>query len=238
MRWLLSSIIENLFVDDIGREVLLTSDGLRHSLTRNLDIISPITAKIGEILKNSIRINELYSKKESVAATYVLLGAATDGNNLYIVRSVVNSYSDEIGGIDVLYAVNTKREAAALNAPRFADQGRFSYTASEISIARLLDSVNSFFPNSLPEDVLEHYGYTERPAGDIKNVVYSKKSEGEMSDRELLANALETTIDTDTQAGQNELKILREYKDRISVIYPGIIRLCHSGILGHGYFAE
>lgn len=75
----------------------------------------------------------------------------------------------------------------------------YDENASDSSISQKSENVNSFSKN------FEKNGY-------------SKKSEGEMSDRELLANALETTIDTDTQAGQNELKILREYKDRIEAV--------------------
>ena len=92
--------------------------------------------------------------------------------------------------------------------------------------------------DTVMKDIDNYFRYGNRSELMSFHDGYSKKSEGEMSDRELLANALETTIDTDTQAGQNELKILREYKDRISAICPGIIRLCHSGILGHGYVAE
>lgn len=88
-------------VNDTGKEVLLTNSGLSHSLYRNLRIISPITIKAGDILKNSIKINEFIPKKQNVAKSYALIGAAADNSNTYIVRFIVNSFSDEIESLDV-----------------------------------------------------------------------------------------------------------------------------------------
>lgn len=48
-----------------------------------------------------------------------------------------------------------------------------------------------------------------------KDIRYQKKRE---SNRTILANALETTIDTSTQAGQNQLKKLQEYKSKIDML--------------------
>ena len=46
-------------------------------------------------------------------------------------------------------------------------------------------------------------------------VLYQKK---EVSNRTLLANALESTIDSSTQAGQNELEKLKEYKSKVAML--------------------
>ena len=46
----------------------------------------------------------------------------------------------------------------------------------------------------------------------------AKFQKKKVSNRTLLANALETTIDTSTQAGQNELKKLQEYKSKIDML--------------------
>ena len=58
--------------------------------------------------------------------------------------------------MDVLYAINAKKELAALYAPRSAAKP-LSVTSSTISIANLLDYVNQYFPDILPEDVLKKY---------------------------------------------------------------------------------
>lgn len=63
-----------------------------------------------------------------------------------------------------------------LNAPSAFDPNY----RSTISIAELLDFVNTIFSDILPESVLRHYGYVERPSGILgENALYSDRdSEG------------------------------------------------------------
>lgn len=69
-------------------------------------------------LKNSIRINELTPSKESANVSYVLIGASKDiNNNLYIVRFVVNEYGNKLSSMDILYAINTKKNRPCLTHP-------------------------------------------------------------------------------------------------------------------------
>lgn len=97
-------------VDDIATDVILSKKGLIHSLDRRIQEIAPVTVKAGEILQNSIKINDLTPSKENADASYVLIGAAQNPNgDLYIVRSVVNKYSNELDTMDVLYAINAKK---------------------------------------------------------------------------------------------------------------------------------
>lgn len=49
-------------------------------------------------------------------------------------------------------------------------------------------------------------------------VLYQDRNSNSLSSRALLANALESTIDTSTQEGQNELKKLKEYKEMIGTL--------------------
>ena len=181
----------SVFVDDIGKDIIIGTDGLRHGLSRGKNIqnrpISIVTLRAGEIIKNSIRINELNPSKESAIGSYILIGASTDNDsNLYIVRSVVNEYSSELASMDVLYAINTKKESAMLNASRYANDS-LSVTDSTISIAELLDSVNKYFPDILPESVLRHYGYDSRPDSRTddelgKSVLYSERDDTSVYD--------------------------------------------------------
>ena len=49
-------------------------------------------------------------------------------------------------------------------------------TVSKISISDLLDYVNKYFADALPEDVLKHYGYDSRPSCMIgESALYSTK---------------------------------------------------------------
>ena len=50
------------------------------------------------------------------------------------------------------------------------------------------------------------------------DVLYQDRDSDAVSNRTLLANAMESTINTKTQEGQNELRILNEYKDMVNTL--------------------
>ncbi len=172
-------------VKDIDRDIVLGTRGLQHGLDRRFDINAPVALQAGEILQNSIQINEMNPEKAEANSSYVLIGAAQNENGqLYIVRSVVNGYKSELASMDVLYAMNAKTEADLQiqkenrlgDYPRGGQHKGSSPSGSTISIAELLDSVNRYFPDILPEDVLRHYGHTERPAGRLgESALYSMR---------------------------------------------------------------
>lgn len=187
----------SVHVKDIAQDITLGTPGLKHSLDRRLSENAPVVLMAGEILQNSIRINELTPQKAEADASYVLIGAAQSASNdFYIVRSVVNRFSNELTSMDVLYAINAKKESAALYAPRLGasplsetdsfNENRLRsmrpgfqrpVTDSTISIAELLDYVNAYFPDILPEEVLKHYGHAARPDGKLgKSVLYQDRS--------------------------------------------------------------
>ena len=172
-----------VYVNDTDTEVMLSKRGLRHSLDRRLSIIAPVTENIGPIIKNSVRINELSPEFETIKNSYVLVGIAKNQKDEpYVVSFVVNRASNEVMSVDVLYAVNAKKEAAALIEPELSSQSDVSLTASTISISDLLDYVNRYYPDILPEDVLRHYGYAVRPDGMIgESALYSLKEEDNTS---------------------------------------------------------
>lgn len=205
----------SVHVDDIDTDVFLGTDGLKHGLRRTKDAQNDanyiVTVKAGEIIKNSIKINEANPKKKTATGAYVMIGVAKNKNgDMYIVRSIVNQFRNELASMDVLYAINAKKEPAALNAPRSAAKP-LSVTGSTISIAELLDHVNQYFPDILPEEVLKHYGHDARPEGDFgENVLYSDRDTESVSNRSLLANAL-------VGAAQNDIEQqrLQEYQAKI-----------------------
>ena len=201
----------SVYVDDLSSDVIIGTNALKHSLDRRLNINAPVMLKIEEILKNSVKVNELMPRSENIKSTYALIGAAKNINSeIYVVSFIVNSFTNELDTVDVLYSANAKKEPAVLNAPRVSTPA----AGSNISISDLLDFVNEYFPDVLPEEVLKHYGHSSRPEGVIgESALFSDR---DISNRELLANALDTTIDTSTQAGQNEARKLAEYKSKIA----------------------
>lgn len=208
-----------VYVDDIDTNVMVSKRGLRHSLDRRLSIIAPVTENIGAILKNSIRINELTPEFDTIEKSYALIGIAKNNNNEpYVVSFIVNKASNEIISVDVLYAVNAKKEATALIEPELSSQSDVSLTASTISISDLLDYVNKYYPDILPEDVLKHYGYKSRPEGVLgESALYSRKEQAINYNALLEENKELSAANKDLQrmlkltANQNE-KLKNEFK--------------------------
>lgn len=74
-----------------------------------------------------------------------------------MVRSVVNRYTSDLISVDVLCAINAKKEPAATKPPVIAAELPLHITGSKITIADLLDLVKEHLPDILPESVLRHY---------------------------------------------------------------------------------
>ena len=161
-------------VDDIGTDVRVSRQSIIHGLDRRNIRFAPSMYKIGEILENSIRINEMTPKLETAKDSYVLIGCAKEGVDLHVVCFVVNRFTDEVEDLHLLYSANTKKESAAF-LPKSAKYIA-PPTDSTISIAQLLDVVKDHFPQILPEDVLRYYGYDRRPDGTLgESVLYSDR---------------------------------------------------------------
>ncbi|MBE6682430.1 MAG: hypothetical protein E7600_09140 [Ruminococcaceae bacterium] len=220
----------SVYVDDIGDSVIIGAKGLQHGLRRKstlqTDATSIVTLKAGEIIKNSIRINELTPKYDNVDSAYALIGAAKNSNgDLYIVESVVNRFNNELVSMEVLYSVNAKKENRLSS---MLPGIQPPVTDSTISIADLLQYVNRYFPDVLSESVLRQFGYTERPSGALgESVLYSKElftDDRTMSAEEIENNEIEQMVqsiissddlsDADVKAIREEIinnkKLLRE----------------------------
>ena len=195
-------------VKDTGTDVLLGTKGLKHGLDRRFSENGPVTLVAGEILSHAIQINEA-NPRENAEASYVLLGAAkSNSGELFVVRFVVNRYSNELSSVDVLYAMNAKKRNR-LRSMRPGFQG--PVTDSTISISDLLDYVNEFFPEVLPEDILRQYGHETRPADKLgESMMYQERADDSLSHRAILANAFEGVAQTDL-----ERKRLEEYRAKI-----------------------
>ena len=160
----------SVYVDDIGTDVILGTDGLKHGLRRSKNISTDINSlailNAGEIIKHSVKINEIIPKDKNATSSYVLIGGAENSSSRFIVRSIINTFDNSLSKMDVLYAVKVK-ESAAQPAPGSAAKAVSSVTDSKISITDLLEIVNRHYPDILPESVLKHFGYSERPSGDL-----------------------------------------------------------------------
>lgn len=198
-------------VADTGDEVILSAKGLRHGLDRRLSVNAPVTLKAGEIIRNAIRINEFTPENAQMGASYALIGAAKNAKNEpYIVQFVVNRISNEVTDVDVLYAVNAKKEPGALLPDVTGTDAPAILTDSVISIRSLLDYVNRYFPDVLPESVLRHYNHDRRPDGKLgENALYQRRDDTR-TDRDVLSDA----ADGDA-ANVREMEMLREYREKL-----------------------
>ena len=204
----------SVYVKDIGRYVGIGRDGLKHSLDGGrTSVNAPVLVKAGEIISNSIRINELTPREDRIDESYVLIGAARNADNdLYIVRSVINRFSHKLVSVDVLYAINAKKEPAAL-LPLSAEKSALG-TDSTITISDLLYYVNRYFPDILPEEVLKHYGHDSRPDGKLgEDALYNLPVGEDTSPRALLSNALEAVT-----TNPIEKQKLQEYKEKVAML--------------------
>ena len=84
---------------------------MTHGIARSQETAFAVM-KIGDVLKNSVAVNELNgSATRKTEMSYVLLGACRDSENLYVVRSVVSKLKNNVTEIDVyqLSAVKGKK---------------------------------------------------------------------------------------------------------------------------------
>lgn len=198
-------------VADTGDEVILSAKGLRHGLDRRFSVNAPVTLKAGEIIRNAIRINEFTPENAQVDASYALIGAAKNAKNEpYIVQFVVNRISNEVTDVDVLYAVNAKKEPGALLPDVTGTDAPAILTDSAISIRSLLDYVNQYFPDVLPESVLRHYNHDRRPEGKLGESALYQRRDDTRTDRDVLSDAADGDAAT-----VREMEMLREYREKL-----------------------
>lgn len=106
---------------------------------------------------------ELNPRTEDIKKSYAI--AKNSKNEPYIVSFVVNGYSNELMNMDILYSVNAKTEPAGSLSPELSPQSGGSLTGSTISISDLLELVNEYYPDHLPEDEWKQFGHKARPEG-------------------------------------------------------------------------
>lgn len=200
-------------VDDTDTDVIVPKRSLVHGLDRRINTQAPVLVEIGNVLKNSIRVNELIPRAVEIRNTYVLIGAAQNQDgNLYIASFVVNKYSNEVSEIDVLYSANAKKESAAL-LPKITDKSA-TPTDSAISIEHLLEYVNIYFPDILPESVLKHFGHDARPEGTIGEDALYQQRTTTLTDREVLAMAADKLAES--KLSEAERDALQIFQSRLS----------------------
>ena len=150
-----------------GDEVIIGARGILHSWHNEYnDLIYPI---LGDVLKNAIRINELNTREEftregdkddQVIAKYIYLGVARDEKSIYPVRIQIDQKKGrmEIGEINVLKSVNTKKEEDAQTGISSLGSSTSLTSSSQISISQLLRIAQPLHPQIFSQDVANALG--------------------------------------------------------------------------------
>lgn len=188
-----------MYVDDLGKYVVVGNNALKHGLDgQRVSAQAPVIAKIGDILSNSIVVNEATPKKNGVRNSWIMLGAAQDGNDRRIyVRSVINQSTGHLDDVSALYAAYAKKEEAGrtFSVPGASANGLGNRTNFTISIADLLNGVKDHFSDVLSEDVAQHLGIERAESEFTANLKYQPRDE-QISTREMLANMMDTAANS------------------------------------------
>ncbi len=177
-----------VYVDDLGKKVIVGRHALQHGLgSRRTASQLPVISNIGDILKNSIVINEATPKKQNVDTTWILLGVASDQNTPVYVRSIVNQSTWQVEDIS-LYAVYGKKDGASRNvsAGQVLDKSSIPPSSSTISVADMLDAVKEKFSDVLSADVVFTLGI-ERKAGEFTPMLKYSLNAAELNERYMAA---------------------------------------------------
>lgn len=165
-----------------GRDLLVTTAAIRHGLNGAANRMltnARLGSVIGEIVQNAIPINALHNTADGVAGTYAMAGYAFDQlGREFIAIITVEQRTDAIEGItvyDMTHAISGRQKRSSRQEPTASMRGsqadtksqgiNLIKTASEISIADLLEAVKEVYQSILSDDVLSHMGDTRNPEG-------------------------------------------------------------------------
>ena len=206
-----------LYCRDLGADVLITKDSFKHGAARMDAAYIAVCKNIADVLNNSIAVNE-FNPRDTTDGGYVLLGMAETEDSYVIVRSIVNKRTwklEEYEELDAIKKKSIKKEDVGFKPPHYIHTNGFG-TSSVISIADFLKFVNTQnIANSvLPLDVIDKLGTIRGFDQNVTpNLLYSDQDPDSVSNRSLLANALESVAQNDIE--RNKLK---QYKDKIALI--------------------
>ena len=94
--------------------MLIGKKGLDHGLSHGASDTALSTMRIGDLLSNSVAVNELEGRNDRNKTTemsYVLLAVGKNKADSYVTRIVVDKTTDEVTEISTfgLYSVRTKK---------------------------------------------------------------------------------------------------------------------------------
>ena len=227
-----------VWVSDISLNVRIHRDGLEHGLDRKGEDTAIATMNIGDLLTNSIAVNELNARvtdKKETEMSYVLLACGRNKTNSFIVRIVIDKNKNTISEISSfgLYAINAKKDGV-LFLPK-GNEGEETevsdpYLNSTISIADLFESVKGIeIVNEIfSRDVAEKLGVSRSNGKLSKDIKYSRKTtenqRSESDEKEIYYASLLRTADMFNDLENGRFFSASEYKGETLKKIPGVFR--------------
>ncbi len=225
-----------LYCDDLGKDVLVSAKSFGHGAARIDDTYVSVCRQIGDILENSIIVNELQPRENS-DNSYVALGLAETETDYVVVRSLISQRTWELTSYEILYAIKKEsiNKKMLAYSPRITLQKSGSTTSSVISITDFLQIVKGAkLANSvLSDDVLKNL--KEQRISDQNVTPNLKYQQKQNTTREILANADLNAIDLSNRGGdqlaahlkdyQGKEKELKKHEDKVRSLSEDILRM-------------
>lgn len=204
-----------MYIPDLGKYVSVGRKAMAHGLDgKRIAMQAPVIAQIGDILENSIVVNEAVPKKVGVQRSWIMLGVAEDwnGDTVYV-RSVINQSTGHVEEVAAFYAALGKKNRVSRNvsAERVGEDSLKPSSNSTISVAEMLENVNGTFDDIISENVAEHLGIERSTSEFSERLMYQLRDPDQVSDRELLANAMDSAA-----TNEAELDFVRRYRKKIN----------------------
>ena len=165
--------VKNVYTD---RELRIDNSTIKHGLdgTYNRHLTNArIGSVIGSVVKNAIPINGLRNASDKAVGTYAMVSYCHDSLNRQFVAVVtVEQHTGNVDSFelyDVAHAVSGRQKKGSQVDTK--SQGVYPIEATTISIAQLLEIVNTTHQSILSEDVLAHFGETRNPKGSYSDKV-------------------------------------------------------------------
>ena len=171
-----------------GRELRIDNATIRHSLNGEVNRLitnARMGAVIGDIVQNAVPINALNNKAAGVSGTYAMVAYATDASGREFAAVVtVEQRTGNVSNLetyDVTHAVSGRQKRGSQADTK--SQGVYPIKAATVSIADVLQVVNSTHQSILPNDVLSAFNETRNPEGYYADrVKFSLKGSEEAAD--------------------------------------------------------
>lgn len=159
-----------------GRNVIITKAAIKHSMgaenPSRLRTNARIGAICGDVIENALPINALKNENPEALGTYAMVAILQSGTRQIAAMVTVEQHTDKVTKIDTIdlaHALNGRmaKKEGSLSSTRDGDSPETEANAAtfNLSIADVIQIVNTTHQSILPDDVLKALGEERNPEG-------------------------------------------------------------------------